>query len=147
MSPCVYVCCHHLTGERWGNQSGKYCTFANLFRQVFFNFSPSLWCETPPGRCIFVSDSLWWDSVLGQKMEEFLASDKSEVTIGLLVSLQKANGESLNFFLSVLILWNILTVHESKPFRNRYNIIMTYIKVLITAKWEENCFLKADFDV
>lgn len=43
--------------------------------------------------CIFISDSLWWGSVLEQKMEDFLASGKNEAMIALLDSLQKANGE------------------------------------------------------
>ena len=45
-------------------------------------------------RVLFISDSLWWASVLEQKTAEFLASGKNEVMIDSLVSLRKANGKT-----------------------------------------------------
>lgn len=56
-------------------------------------------------RCklIFISDSLWWDSVLGQRTEDFLASGKNEVMIASLDSLQRVDGESDFKLLSLLI--------------------------------------------
>ena len=44
-------------------------------------------------RVLFISDSLWWASVLEQRTADFLASDKNEVMTASLVSLRKANGK------------------------------------------------------
>ena len=111
------------------------CEWANFC--VIFEISSSN-VMSNPDQCIFISNLLWWGSVLEQKTEAFCLFGKSGAMIDSQHSLRRANGK-----FEVLCLQSALESHVFKNLmrsQSRYLIenCELQLNAEITVKWGKN---------